>query len=178
MNRAIAAAVFVLAAGCNQPAATPVAPVEVPAPPNAWTVHKEVDQITDKASAVVYQVNAEAEATLRVECGNGLYTVDVRGDRLSPSFIGAEQRYYVSYRFDQRPGVQTEDWNGFREYASPPDSKVFLQRMLASKSVFIRVGSGAMDSVEGKFDLTGLHEALGDAGAPCGPLPPAGSWTE
>lgn len=178
MNRTIAAAALLLASGCSQPSATPVAPVAAPIPPTAWTVHKEIDPITDKASAVVYQANAEAGATLRVECGNGHYTVDVRGDRLSPSLIGSEERYYVSYRFDQRPGVQTEDWNGFREYAVPADSKVFLQRMLASKSVFIRVGSGAMDSVEGKFDLTGLQKALVDAGAPCGSLPPAGSWIE
>jgi hypothetical protein len=163
--------------GCKQKA-TPVVPVEEPLSQNAWTVHKETDPITDKAFAVVYQIDAEAESTLRVECSNAQYDVDVRGDRLSPSYIGSEERYYVSYRFDQRPGVQNEDWGGFREHASPTDSKIFLQRMLASKSVFVRVGSGSMDIVEGKFDLNGLHEALKDAGAPCGQLPPAGTWVE
>lgn len=172
-----AVAMLALVAGCKQPP-TPAVPAQESASQNAWTVHKDIDPLTDKAFAVVYQINTEAGITLRVECDNAKFGVDVRGDRLSPSFIGSEERYYVSYRFDQRPSVQSEDWSGFREYTSPPDSKVFLQRMLASKSVFVRVGSGSMEIVEGKFDLNGLHESLNDAGAPCGQLPPAGTWSE
>lgn len=173
----IAAAMLVLMTGCEQPA-IPAAPAEQSVSKNAWTVHKEIDPITDKAFAIVYQSNTEAGATLRVECNNAQYSVDVTGDRLSPSFIGSEERYYVSYRFDQRPSVQSEDWSGFRQHTSPPDSKIFLQRMLASKSVFVRVGSGSMDTIDGKFELHGLYEALNDAGAPCGQLPPADTWIE
>lgn len=159
---------FMAATACSRP---PDSSLESPVVPEAWIVSKAVDAITDKPSVVTYRNSLEGVSALRVECAAGTYAVNISGEQFYPSTVGDDDRFYVSYRFDSKPGVVAEDWNGLKHWATPLNEAAFLKEMLASKKLVVQVGSGVMDTVEASFDLEGLDSSLSESRKLCPSIP-------
>lgn len=176
LTRAVAVALIatsVLIAGCDEQQAAQQVPPVADIPPPVWAVSEPVDRITGKASAIVTQSAKGGDFKVQLECSGGRPSVSLWGDRFYPHMVGSSEYYLVSYRFDSKPGVQLENWNGLDHWASPPDEMAFLREMLSSKTLFVRVAGTAMETFEGEFDLSGLEPALTASRKLCSGLPEA-----
>lgn len=137
----------------------------------AWDVGNHTDAISGFTSWYVSGLSREAQTAMIVRCGlaPGSLDLSVFSDQMRPDYSAASggDEYFVSYRFDDKPGVSLQQWFGSGNSTSPyptvEDS--FLRSLAQSRSLIMRIGSTVMDGMNAQlpdqhFDLAGYDDAI------------------
>lgn len=122
-----------------------------------WKTSEYRDEITD---AVTFHAAANSDEGMRVDVscsGAGNANVSFH----SKSFYPSDSAFYVSYRFDAKPGVRLERWYGNGEWTDAPDPDAFIVEMASASALVIEVGSGVMPHiVTAHFGFDGAPAAI------------------
>lgn len=160
-------------AGCTQRPTEPASAAPLPAPVlergTQWSVYRDTDKINDVRHHSLRADGAAGNLSLTIRCSSSVTwkSVSLYSEELWP----ADDRFYVSTRFDAEPGRSLEPWSGTRKIASPETREAedaLIRQLLTHRKFLARVGSSVMDkSVEDEFDLTGLADAYKAFDAEC-----------
>lgn len=157
-----------------------VATTTAPSPPGtAWALQEHTDPISGFHAWYVSGLSHEASTVLLVRCASDSQLLDVQllGNQLYATPTDTNWgKYIVSYRFDDRPGVQSATWYGSNGNASPvgQDGESFAGSMASAHKLVMQIWSTVMsDAVDGigyqHFDLDGFAPAVAKLRTHCVP---------
>ncbi len=151
--------------------------------PGRWLIDRQTDRITGKPISYVSlratKTATDAESNTLFFARNVLMELmcfrDVPTARFAFNYtVGSEKNSTLGWRFDDKPGKEGEA-RILRDYKTviidqPAEMKPFLEQMVTSRTLYIRVFSLNDHRNSAEFELEGAREAVAAAFADC-PFP-------